>query len=63
MLNTFTHEYFKPELISDLHLLSSFMFLIGFFNLSGCFNFLSFLINLEVMLLGVNFHIITSAVF
>ena len=46
----------------ELHILATAIFLIGFVSFLESKEFLSLLVNTEIMMLGINFHLITSAV-
>jgi NADH:ubiquinone oxidoreductase subunit K len=45
----------------ELHILATAIFLIGFVSFLESKEFLSLLVNTEIMMLGINFHLITSA--
>jgi len=60
---TWVHNILNTsELNHELYFLASSVFLIGFVSFLESREFLSLLINIEIMMLGLNFHLITSSI-
>jgi NADH:ubiquinone oxidoreductase subunit K len=62
MLNYINLIYLSNLLNHELLLLSTAIFLTGFISFLESKEFLSLLISIEIMMLGINFHLITNAV-
>lgn len=55
-------NFYTLQLINELLILSSAIFFIGLVSFLESRDFLSLLVNTEIMMLGVNFNLITSSV-